>query len=107
MMQASMSAYPPRSSSWILPPPASSAGVPRRTIVPGTSCASSAALIASATATPDMAMRLCPQPWPMLGSASISEFMPMTRVVLLVSFALVAEDAWWVYVARKAVSSPR
>ncbi len=47
--------------------------------VPGTSCFSSAARRARAVATPAIAMRLCPQPCPIPGSASISAFTPTVR----------------------------
>lgn len=53
--------------------------MPRRTIVPGTSCFSRAARSASAMPTPAIAIRLCPHPCPMPGSASISAFTPTTR----------------------------
>jgi hypothetical protein len=54
-------------------------GVPSKMTVPGTSCRSRAARSASAMPTPAIAIRLCPQPCPIPGSASISAFTPTTR----------------------------
>ena len=67
---ASTPSNTPASSSRILPPPPSSAGVPMTTTRPGKSCA--LAFSPSAAPMAAMAMRLCPQPWPISGSASYS-----------------------------------
>ena len=64
-----------RRSSICLPLPRSSAGVPRKTISPGSSSATAARAIAAPT--PDAAIVLWPQPWPRPGSASYSARIPI------------------------------
>ena len=73
-------------------------GVPSRMTAPGTSCFSRAARRARATATPAIAIRLCPQPCPIPGSASISAFTPTIRPT---------PRAPRLNSARQAVSRPR
>ena len=58
-----------------LPLPRSSAGVPRKTISPGSSSAIAAS--AMAAPTPEAAIVLWPQPWPRPGSASYSARIPI------------------------------
>ena len=65
----------PSSIMICLPLPRSSAGVPRKTISPGSSSATAARAIAAPT--PDAAIVLWPQPWPRPGSASYSARIPM------------------------------
>lgn len=111
--QTSIPSYPPFSNSVTLPWPPSSAsnrkvsatdksriygkhipGVPSSTMVPGMSNSSRTVRTASATATPEIAMRLWPQACPIPGSASISLLTPSVRPPLP-----------WVNLATHAVSS--
>ena len=68
---ASTPSKAPASIIITLPPPPSSAGVPRMTIRPPTSSATAAA--ASPAPRPAAAMTLWPQAWPMPGRASYSQ----------------------------------
>lgn len=71
--QASMPLYASRANNSFFPPPASSAGVPKRTNLPGRLCCFKAAATPIAAAQPEMEIRLCPQAWPMPASASTAD----------------------------------
>ena len=91
IIAASTPSKAPRSAMRILPPPPSSAGVPRITTVPPSSSASAAA--ARPAPSPAVAMMLWPQAWPMPGRASYSQSTAMVGPAVPAS-------------ARKAVGSP-
>ena len=76
-----MAAWTPSKTPWFsmrtLPPPYSSAGVPKTFTVRSSSSATAARLIPAST--PEAAMMLCPHACPTPGSASISAQMPTTN----------------------------
>ncbi len=76
IMAQSTSRKTPPLISFTFPPPPSSAGVPMTWMRPFGSWARTAARAAPAP-TPDVAITLCPQAWPMPGSASYSHRIAM------------------------------
>lgn len=72
MSDTSTPSYAPASKSVILPPPASSAGVPSSCTLPGIPNLFTALDKAKKPVKLAIAIKLCPQPCPMPGSASYS-----------------------------------